>query len=509
MSNKRKFSETCFEDDEEDEEDEEVLISDAGDTVENAYLFDSIQFNPPNHELIEQTISQQAENEEAPSATIVPKEISTITITLPRPPVEDCDAAVTVALEAAGPSNAAPEVVQGTGDTPAQQITRRPPKKKVQKNHGPVQDRGKLNFSGPLITYHGRRKNKMMAKWEDEKDKYDKEQEERLQRGEITVKKKFKRQEPLTRAITACDRCKLYKSKCEFTGDRPCSQCEKSNSWCTETNPSTGVVHFRGLKKDQEEKIHAFQHELDGLKKREQEYRKEIEKLKEQLCEWRIRATKEAWVNHGLKPPPRNDSLANHPWGNHQFPSPQTLATPNYTPLSNSRSPVYRSNYGGKGTAQIMTAGNLDPNQSSRQLGLGNVVGSSQAAFGYPSQQSGGFDSLPSCTQLVQIQPDTALSADNSYSERIPPALDSQMDGPLMPHDPPSIQYNTLYGLQPSVPFASQYPAPSQILQPHNNQMGYYATPTPAIVQAANQVKLDSSYAYQNLHAEEVPSTSL
>lgn len=176
----------------------------------------------------------------------------------------------------------------------------------------------------------------------------------------------------------------------------------------------------------------------------------------------------------------------------------------------------YGRNYGGKGITQVPAAGSLGPNQSNHQPGLGTVAsGSSQTALGYPPQQNGvGPTSLTNYSQIGRLQPDTLLrqgTAVNSYHERIHQPLDGQLDG--MTHGLSTLQYG---GFNPSLgqglphmpSLASQYPAPLQIQSLHNNQMDYYASPSPAtvIAQGAHQIKTDSSYAYGNPQTEEIPS---
>ncbi|KAE8358959.1 hypothetical protein BDV27DRAFT_136884 [Aspergillus caelatus] len=516
MSNKRSFDEAALE----GYDNNELLIPNAGDTVDDALLFENIQLSPQNPELIEQIISQQVETAEIPSATIVPEEISTTTI--PRPLVEDRDGAINTALGAADSSRATSEATQGSEDATAQQTAQKPPKKKARKNHVPTLSRGKKDWRDAYLTNHHKRKDNMMAEWAEAKEKHEKAMEAKYRKGPVPSEEQFKKREPLTRAPTACDFCRLFKSRCNSDKDTECSNCVKTNSWCGETNASTEVTHYRGLSKDQEERIQTLQEELEGLKRREQKYRNEIEELKKQLDDWKTWVTKDAWPKHGLKPPsarlpnfPARDNFrANYSRGNNQFPPLPTLATP-YGSWQTLGGTEYRRNYGGKGTAQVPAAGSLGPNQSNHHPGLGTVAsGSSQTAPGYPPQQNGvGPASLTNYSQFGRLQPDTHLHQDtavNSYCEQIPQPLDDQMDG--MPHGLPTLPYSFFntplgQGIPPMSSLASQYSAPLQTQQLHSNQMDYYASsPAQVIAQGAHQVKTDSSYVYENPQTEEVSS---
>lgn len=239
--------------------------------------------------------------------------------------------------------------------------------------------------------------------------------------------------------------------------------------------------------------------------------------------QWKAWVPKDAWPKHGQKPPSallpnfpaRNNSRASYSWGNNQVPPLPTLST-SYGSWENPGGTEYGRNYGGKGITQVPAAGSLGPNQSNHQPGLGTVAsGSSQTALGYPPQQNGvGPTSLTNYSQIGRLQPDTLLrqgTAVNSYHERIHQPLDGQLDG--MTHGLSTLQYG---GFNPSLgqglphmpSLASQYPAPLQIQSLHNNQMDYYASPSPAtvIAQGAHQIKTDSSYAYGNPQTEEIPS---
>ncbi|KAB8202806.1 hypothetical protein BDV34DRAFT_146045 [Aspergillus parasiticus] len=517
MSNKRSFDETALE----GYGNNELLIPNAGDTVDDALLFENIQLSPPNPELIEQTISQQVETAEGFSAAVEPEETSATTI--PRPPVEDNDAAITTALGAADPSTASSDATQESEDATAQQTVQRPPKKKARKIHVPTINRGKKDWRDAYLTNHHKRKYNMMAEWVAAKERHKKYEEEKWPNGDVPEKEKFKKREPLTRAPTACDYCRLFKSRCNSDKDTECSNCVKSNSWCGETNASTEVTHYRGLSRDQEEKIQTLQEELDGLKRREQKYRNEIEELIKQLDDWKAWVPKDAWPKHGQKPPSallpnfpaRNNSRASYSWGNNQFPPLPTLST-SYGSWENLGNTEYRRNYGGKGAAQVPAAGSLRPNQSNHQPGLGTVAsGSSQTALGYPPQQNGvGPASMTNYSQIGRLQPDTLLrqgTAVNSYHKRIHQPLGDQLDG--MTHGLSTLQYGSFnpplgQGLPHMPSLASQYPAPLQIQPLHNNQMDYYASPSPApvIAQGAHQIKTDSSYAYGNPQTEEMSS---
>ncbi|GMF79992.1 unnamed protein product [Aspergillus oryzae] len=440
MSNKRSFDEAALE----GYGNNELLISNAGDTVDDALLFENIQLSPPNPELIEQTISQQVETAEVPSAAVDPEETSTTTI--PRPPVEDNDAAITTALGAADPSTATSDATQESEAVTAQQTAQRPPKKKARKNHVPTINRGKKDWRDAYLTNHHKRKNNMMAEWVAAKERHKKYEEATWPNGDVPADKKFKKREPLTRAPTACD-----------------------------------------------------------------------------FCRWKAWVPKDAWPKHGQKPPSallpnfpaRNNSRASYSWGNNQVPPLPTLST-SYGSWENPGGTEYGRNYGGKGITQVPAAGSLGPNQSNHQPGLGTVAsGSSQTALGYPPQQNGvGPTSLTNYSQIGRLQPDTLLrqgTAVNSYHERIHQPLDGQLDG--MTHGLSTLQYG---GFNPSLgqglphmpSLASQYPAPLQIQSLHNNQMDYYASPSPAtvIAQGAHQIKTDSSYAYGNPQTEEIPS---
>ncbi|GAB1197017.1 hypothetical protein APSETT444_006298 [Aspergillus pseudonomiae] len=203
MSNKRRFDEAALEG-----YDDELLMPNAGDTVDDALLFENIQLSPPNPELVEQTISQQVETAEIPSATAVPEEITTT-----RPPLEDRDAPITTALEATDPSRAVLEATQELEDATAHQNARKPPKKKARKNHEPTQNRGKLDWRDAYLTNHHKRKNKMMAEWVAAKEKHEKALKEEYPKEKYPNgapdDKQFKKREPLTRAPTACDYCRV------------------------------------------------------------------------------------------------------------------------------------------------------------------------------------------------------------------------------------------------------------------------------------------------------------
>lgn len=203
MSNKRSFDEAALE----GYGNNELLISNAGDTVDDALLFENIQLSPPNPELIEQTISQQVETAEVPSAAVDPEETSTTTI--PRPPVEDNDAAITTALGAADPSTATSDATQESEAVTAQQTAQRPPKKKARKNHVPTINRGKKDWRDAYLTNHHKRKNNMMAEWVAAKERHKKYEEATWPNGDVPADKKFKKREPLTRAPTACDFCRV------------------------------------------------------------------------------------------------------------------------------------------------------------------------------------------------------------------------------------------------------------------------------------------------------------
>ncbi|OGM43457.1 hypothetical protein ABOM_007852 [Aspergillus bombycis] len=514
MSNKRRFDEAALQ----GYDNDELLMPNAGDTVDDALLFENIQLSPPNPELVEQAISQQVETAEIPSATVVPEEISTTTI--PRPPLEDRDAAITTALEAADPSRAALEALQESEDATAQQTVRKPPKKKARKNHEPTQNKGKSDWRDAYLTNHHNRKNKMMVEWLAAKEKHEKALKAAHPNGSAPKEDQFKKREPLTRAPTACDYCRLFKSRCNSDKDTECSNCVKSNSWCGETNASTGVTHYRGWNRDQEEKIQTLEEELDGLKRGEQNNRNKIEELEKQLDAWKTWAIKVAWLKHGVRPPSallpnipaRNTSRANYSWGKIQFPPLPTF--PTYTSWPNPGGTEHVRDYSGKGTAQVPAAGSLGPNQSSH-LGLDTVAsGSSQTATSYHPQQNGeGLASLTSYSQIGRLQPDTLLHQDtavNSYRERFHQPLDGQMDG--MPHGLPTPQYSVFnpplgQGLPPLHTFPSQYPAPLQIQQLHNNQIGYYTSPPAHVIaQGAHPVKPDSSYVYESPQTEDASS---
>ncbi|KAE8133070.1 hypothetical protein BDV38DRAFT_287160 [Aspergillus pseudotamarii] len=474
MSNKRSFDEAALE----GYDNNELLIPNAEDTVDDALLFENIHLSPPNPEPIEQTISQQVEIGEIPSATVVPEEISTTAIA--RPPVENRDGATTTALEAANSSRATSEATQGSEDATAQQTAQKPPKKKARKNHVPTLNRGKKDWRDAYLTNHHKRKDKMMAEWAEAKKKHEKAMEAKYRKGPVRPDEQFKKREPLTRAPTACDFCRLFKSRCNSDKDTECSNCVKTNSWCGETNASTEVTHYRGLSKDQEEKIQTLQEELEGLKRREQKYRNEIEELKKQLDD---------------------------------FPPLPTLPTP-YGSWQTLGSTDYQRNYGGKGTAQVPVAGSLGPSQSNHQPSLSTVAsGSSQTAPGYPQQNEVGPASLTNYSQFGRLQPDTLLHQDravNFYCEQVPQPLDGQMDG--MPHGLPTLPYSVFntplsQGIPPMSSLASQYSAPLQTQQLHSNHMNYYASsPAQVIAQGAHQVKTDSSYVYENPLTEEVSS---
>ncbi|KAB8258989.1 hypothetical protein BDV32DRAFT_64331 [Aspergillus pseudonomiae] len=510
MSNKRRFDEAALEG-----YDDELLMPNAGDTVDDALLFENIQLSPPNPELVEQTISQQVETAEIPSATAVPEEISTT-----RPPLEDRDAPITTALEATDPSRAVLEATQELEDATAHQNARKPPKKKARKNHEPTQNRGKLDWRDAYLTNHHKRKNKMMAEWVAAKEKHEKALKEEYPKEKYPNgapdDKQFKKREPLTRAPTACDYCRLFKSRCNSDKDTECSNCIKTNSWCGETNASTHVTHYRGWSRDQDERIQTQDEELDGLKRREQNYRNKIEELEKQLDDWKTWATKVAWLKHGIKPPAvllpnipaRNTSRANYSWG--KFSSLPTF--PTYTSWPSLVGTEHRRDYSGKGTAQVPAARSLGLNQLNHP-GLDTVAsGPSQTAPSYHPQQNGeGLGSLTNYPQIGRLQPDTLHqdTAVNSYRERFHQPLDGQMDG--MPHGLPTPQYSVFnpplgQGLPPLQTFPSQYPAPLQIQQLHNNQIGYYTSPAQVIAQGAHPVKPDSSYVYDNPQTEDAPS---